>query len=136
MLNFSFENQTRIHFGEGQISAVSKEIPKNAKVLVTYGGGSIKNNGVYEQVAEALQDHQWVEFSGIEPNPRVRIRLMKAQALIKAHDIDYLLAVGGGSVVSTGQNLLPPPRCLPAMIPGISLPSSNRLQPHYPLVWY
>ncbi len=98
MLNFSFENQTRIHFGEGQISAVSKEIPKNAKVLVTYGGGSIKNNGVYQQVAEALQDHQWFEFSGIEPNPKYAT-LMKAQALIKEHDIDYLLAVGGGSVV-------------------------------------
>ncbi len=98
MLNFSFENQTRIHFGEGQISTVASEIPAGAKVLVIYGGGSIKNNGVYDQVVNALKDHAWFEFSGIEPNPNYDT-LMKAQALIKQHDIDYLLAVGGGSVV-------------------------------------
>ncbi|MFT6984512.1 MAG: NADP-dependent alcohol dehydrogenase [Psychromonas sp.] len=98
MLNFSFENQTRIHFGEGQISAITNEIPRDAKVLVVYGGGSIKNNGVYDQVISALKDHTWFEFSGIEPNP-LYDTLMKAQALIKEHDIDYLLAVGGGSVV-------------------------------------
>lgn len=98
MLNFSFANQTRIHFGEGQINAITKEIPKEAKVLVTYGGGSIKSNGVYEQVAEALKEHQWLEFSGIEPNPKYDT-LMKAQALIKEHGINYLLAVGGGSVI-------------------------------------
>ncbi|WP_354625142.1 iron-containing alcohol dehydrogenase [Psychromonas sp. MME2] len=98
MFNFSFENQTRIHFGEGQISAISKEIPEDAKVLVVYGGGSIKSNGVYEQVVTALKDHTWFEFSGIEPNPKYDT-LMKAQAIIKEHGIDYLLAVGGGSVV-------------------------------------
>lgn len=98
MLNFSFENQTRIHFGEGQISTVANEIPKNAKVLITYGGGSIKGNGVYEQVTTALKDHTWFEFSGIEPNPKYDT-LMKALAIIKEHDIDYLLAVGGGSVI-------------------------------------
>ena len=97
MLNFSFENQTRIHFGEGQIATLSTEIPKEAKVLVVYGGGSIKNNGVYDQVVNALKDHTWFEFSGIEPNPKYDT-LMKAQAMIKEHDIDYLLAVGGGSV--------------------------------------
>ena len=98
MLNFSFENQTRIHFGEGQISTVANEIPKNAKVLITYGGGSIKGNGVYEQVTTALKDHTWFEFSGIEPNPKYDT-LMKALAIIKEHNIDYLLAVGGGSVI-------------------------------------
>ena len=98
MLNFNFENQTRIHFGEGQIEAISKELPKDAKVLVIYGGGSIKSNGVYDQVKNALQDRQWFEFSGIEPNPKYDT-LMKAQALIKEHNIDYLLAVGGGSVI-------------------------------------
>ena len=97
MLNFSFENQTRIHFGEGQIAAITNEIPKDAKVLVTYGGGSIKTNGVYDQVVNALKDHTWFEFSGIEPNPKYDT-LMKAQAVIKEHAIDYLLAVGGGSV--------------------------------------
>ncbi len=98
MFNFSFENQTRIHFGEGQITAITNEIPTDAKVLVVYGGGSIKNNGVYDQVVSALQDHRWFEFSGVEPNPNYDT-LMKAQAVIKEHAIDYLLAVGGGSVV-------------------------------------
>ncbi|ETX09564.1 aldehyde oxidoreductase [Marinomonas ushuaiensis DSM 15871] len=98
MLNFSFENQTRIHFGEGQIAAITNEIPLDAKVLVTYGGGSIKNNGVYDQVVAALKDHTWFEFSGIEPNPKYDT-LMKAQTIIKEHGVDYLLAVGGGSVV-------------------------------------
>jgi NADP-dependent alcohol dehydrogenase len=98
MNNFSFENQTRIHFGEGQISAITKEIPSAAKVLVVYGGGSIKSNGVYDQVVSALKDHTWCEFSGIEPNPKYDT-LMKALPMIKEHDIDYILAVGGGSVV-------------------------------------
>ena len=98
MLNFSFQNTTRIHFGEGQIKALSKAIPKTARVLVTYGGGSIKTNGVYEQLVAALSEHTWFEFSGIEPNPSYAT-LMKAQDLIVEHNIDFLLAVGGGSVV-------------------------------------
>jgi NADP-dependent alcohol dehydrogenase len=98
MLNFSFQNTTKIHFGEGQIKALSKAIPTNAKVLVTYGGGSIKTNGVYDQVVNALSEHTWYEFSGIEPNPSYDT-LMKAQNLIREHNIDFLLAVGGGSVV-------------------------------------
>jgi NADP-dependent alcohol dehydrogenase len=98
MLNFSFQNTTKILFGEGQIKAISKAIPKDAKVLVTYGGGSIKANGVYDQVAAALSEHTWFEFSGIEPNPTYA-NLMKALVSIREHDIDYLLAVGGGSVV-------------------------------------
>ncbi|WP_299874900.1 iron-containing alcohol dehydrogenase [uncultured Cocleimonas sp.] len=98
MLNFSFQNTTQIHFGEGQIKVLSDVIPKTSKVLVTYGGGSIKGNGVYDQVAAALSEHTWFEFSGIEPNPKYDT-LMKAQDLIKEHDIDFLLAVGGGSVI-------------------------------------
>lgn len=98
MLNFSFHNPTSIHFGGGQISKISKEIPKDAKVLVIYGGGSIKTNGVYDQVASALSDHQWLEFSGIEPNPTYHT-LMKAIGVIKENGVDYLLAVGGGSVI-------------------------------------
>lgn len=98
MLNFSFENSTQIHFGEGQINILSQAIPKESKVLVTYGGGSIKTNGVYDQVVEALSGHTWFEFSGIEPNPKYE-SLMKAQDLIRENDIDFLLAVGGGSVV-------------------------------------
>lgn len=98
MLNFSFHNPTHIHFGEGQIAAITQEIPQDAKVLVIYGGGSIKKNGVYQQVSDALSKHTWFEFSGIEPNPNYDT-LMKSQEIIKKENIDYLLAVGGGSVV-------------------------------------
>ncbi|SMF57613.1 NADP-dependent alcohol dehydrogenase [Alteromonadaceae bacterium Bs31] len=98
MQNFNYQNTTKIHFGEGQIKAIAESTPKTAKILVTYGGGSIKKNGVYEQVAQALSEHTWFEFAGIEPNPNYDT-LMKAQALIREHNIDFLLAVGGGSVV-------------------------------------
>jgi NADP-dependent alcohol dehydrogenase len=98
MLNFDFQNPTRIHFGEAQIKALSKGIPLNARVLLVYGGGSIKSNGVYQQVIDALGEHTWFEFSGIEPNPTYNT-LMKAQEIIKTQKIDYILAVGGGSVV-------------------------------------
>jgi len=98
MQNFTFQNPTRIQFGTEQIATITSEIPKDAKVLVTYGGGSIKSNGVYDQVVTALAEHEWHEFSGIEPNPSYDT-LIKSLDIIKAKDIDYLLAVGGGSVV-------------------------------------
>tara|TARA_R110001583_G_scaffold45974_2_gene144467 strand:- start:791 stop:1948 length:1158 start_codon:yes stop_codon:yes gene_type:complete len=98
MLNFSFQNTTQIIFGEGQIAALKKQIPSDAKVLMTYGGGSIKSNGVYDQVTAALSEHTFFEFSGIEPNPSYDT-LMKAQDIIKENNIDFILAVGGGSVV-------------------------------------
>lgn len=98
MLNFSFQNTTQILFGEGQIAALKKQIPSDAKVLVTYGGGSIKSNGVYDQVEAALSEHTFFEFSGIEPNPSYDT-LIKSLDIIKENDIDFILAVGGGSVV-------------------------------------
>ena len=98
MLNFTFQNPTHIHFGEGQISVLAKEVPLKARVLLVYGGGSIKANGVYQQVIDALSEHTYFEFSGIEPNPTYDT-LMKAQDIIKRENIDYILAVGGGSVV-------------------------------------
>ena len=98
MFNFSYHNPTRIVFGDGQISQLSKLVPKDSKVLLTYGGGSIKQNGVYQQVIDALKGHQVLEFSGIEPNPSYET-LSKAVALVKAEKIDFILAVGGGSVV-------------------------------------
>lgn len=98
MFNFSFQNPTQIHFGSEQIKSITAEIPKNAKVLMLYGGGSIKSNGVYDQVVAALANHTVLEFSGIEPNPKYDT-LMNAIAMVKEHQIDYLLAVGGGSVV-------------------------------------
>lgn len=98
MFNFSYQNPTRIVFGEGQISQLATLVPKGAKVLLTYGGGSIKHNGVYQQVIKALEGFEVVEFSGIEPNPSFET-LLKAVELVKAEKITYLLPVGGGSVV-------------------------------------
>ena len=97
-MEFSFVNPTQIHFGKGQIATVSTQIPSNQKVLVIYGGGSIKRNGVYDQVVEALKDHTWVEFSGVEPNPTMET-MDKAVAIAKAEKVDFILAVGGGSVI-------------------------------------
>lgn len=102
MLNFSFSNKTRIHFGDKQISQIANEIPLEAKVLITYGGGSIKKNGVYDQVISALSEHTLFEFSGIEPNPSYETS-MKAVALVKQEGIDYILAVGGGSVIDASK---------------------------------
>ncbi len=98
MLNFSFANPTQILFGEGQIAAINNEIPADARVLVTYGGGSIKQNGVYQQVADALKAYTWFEFGGIEPNPSYQT-CMQAVELVRREKIDFILAVGGGSVV-------------------------------------
>ncbi len=97
MLNFNFKNPTRIIFGQGEIAKLSQEIPKNAKILMTYGGGSIKKNGVYQQVINALAGYDVIEFGGIEANPRYHT-LMEAVNLVKKHDRTFLLAVGGGSV--------------------------------------
>ena len=97
-MEFSFVNPTKIIFGQGQIANIQHEIPQSAKVLVIYGGGSIKQNGIYQQVTDALNEHQVFEFSGIEPNPSYETA-MRAVAKIKEHNIDYLLAVGGGSVI-------------------------------------
>ncbi|OXX70607.1 NADH-dependent alcohol dehydrogenase [Vibrio sp. V19_P1S1T109] len=97
-MKFTYVNPTLIHFGQGQISAISQAIPTDQKVLVIYGGGSIKKNGVYDQVVSALTDHQWIEFSGVEANP-TKETLDKAVAIVKEQDIDFILAVGGGSVI-------------------------------------
>ena len=98
MNNFSFQNPTKILFGRGQIAALSKEVPADARVLLTYGGGSIRQNGVWEKVRTALGGRTVFEFGGIEPNPSFET-LMQAVGLIQAERIDFLLAVGGGSVI-------------------------------------
>ena len=98
MNNFAFVNPVKILFGKNMISEITKEIPSHYKVLVIYGGGSIKKNGVYDQVKNALKDYQWFEFSGIEPNPHYET-CMQAVEVIKQKNIDYILAVGGGSVI-------------------------------------
>lgn len=98
MNNFTYFNPTRIHFGQGQIAKLTEELPAEAKVLITYGGGSIKKNGVLEQVHAALAGRHYVEFGGIEANPHFET-LMQAVEVVKAEGIDYILAVGGGSVI-------------------------------------
>ncbi|AYV35854.1 iron-containing alcohol dehydrogenase [Aeromonas veronii] len=96
--NFQYANPTRICFGEGQIASLPELIPSGSRLLVLYGGGSIKQNGVYEQLTRALEGVTWQEFSGIGANPRFEL-LMEAVAQVKRERIDFLLAVGGGSVV-------------------------------------
>ncbi|MCH5052069.1 alcohol dehydrogenase [Pectobacterium aquaticum] len=98
MLNFTLHTPTKILFGEGQIAELGKEIPVDARILITYGGGSVKYNGVLDQVYRALEGRNVREFSGIEPNPTYET-LMKAVEVVRAEKIDFLLAVGGGSVV-------------------------------------
>ncbi|MGL4754191.1 MAG: iron-containing alcohol dehydrogenase [Aeromonadaceae bacterium] len=98
MNNFTYFNPTRIHFGKGQIAKLAEELPADAKVLITYGGGSIKKNGVLDQVHAALAGRHYVEFAGIEANPHFET-LMRAVEVVKAEGIDYILAVGGGSVI-------------------------------------
>lgn len=98
MLNFDFYNPTKILFGQGRIADISREIPRDAKILITYGGGSVKKNGVLDEVKAALEGYDITEFGGIEPNPTYET-LMKAIELVHTQGIDFLLAVGGGSVI-------------------------------------
>lgn len=98
MENFIFQNPTKLIFGKGMIARLAKEIPTNKRILVTFGGGSVKKNGVYDQVKEALKDFEVLEFWGIEANPKIET-LREAIRLGKENQVDYLLAVGGGSVI-------------------------------------
>lgn len=98
MYNFIYQNPVKIIFGKKEISKLTGLLPKNSKIMITYGGGSIKKNGVYDQVVKALDGYQFVEFGGIEPNPKYET-LMNAIELGKKEKVDFLLAVGGGSVI-------------------------------------
>lgn len=98
MNNFVFQNPTKLIFGKGQIARLAKELPRDKKILVTFGGGSVKSNGVYDQVVAALEGFDYLEFWGIEPNPKVET-LRKAVEVCKKEDVEFLLAVGGGSTL-------------------------------------
>lgn len=98
MWNFTYHNPVKIVFGKGSIAELANLVPPDQKIMMTYGGGSIKRNGVYDQVLAALRGRVLVEFGGIEPNPRYET-LMRAVAQVRAEGIDFLLAVGGGSVL-------------------------------------
>lgn len=98
MLNFELYNPTNYIFGKNQIEKLSKLVPAKSKILLAYGGGSIFKNGIYEQVKTALEGFEIIEFGGIEPNPRFET-LLKAVEIVKDEKIDFILAVGGGSVI-------------------------------------
>jgi NADP-dependent alcohol dehydrogenase len=98
MENFTFYNPVKIIFGKGEISGISKLIPEMSHVMILYGGGSIMKNGIHQQVTDALKNHNVTEFGGIEANPKYET-LMKAVRLVNDKHVDYLLAVGGGSVI-------------------------------------
>lgn len=98
MLNFDFYNPTHIVFGKDRLDYLKTLIPKEAKVLITYGGGSIKRFGTLDKILNILSDRDVFEFGGIEPNPQFET-LMNAVKIVKEKNIDFLLAVGGGSVM-------------------------------------
>lgn len=98
MKNFTFHNTTKIIFGRDQIPEIVNEIPKDNKVMIIYGGGSVKRNGTLEKVRGSLKDHTIYEFGGVEANPHYET-LMQAVALVKDKGVDFLLALGGGSVI-------------------------------------
>ena len=98
MNNFKYKNPTKILFGKGQIESMTEEIPVKAKILMLYGGGSIKKNGIYDQVKNALQNFEVIEFGGIPANPEYEI-LLQALEVIKKEKITFMVAVGGGSVI-------------------------------------
>lgn len=98
MQSFDYRNPVRILFGKDQLANLGKLVDRSHKIMLIYGGGSIKNNGVYDQVTRALSKHDIVEFSGIEANPQFDT-CMKAVETVKNESVTFLLAVGGGSVV-------------------------------------
>ena len=110
MNNFEFQNPTRLIFGKGQIARLSQELPRDKKILVTFGGGSVKANGVYDKVMGALEGFDYIEFWGIEPNPKVET-LRKAVKLCKEQGVGFILAVGGGSVLD-GTKLIAAAACV------------------------
>jgi NADP-dependent alcohol dehydrogenase len=102
MENFNFYNPVRILFGKGNTKELRNLIPQGIKILLTYGGGSIFNNGVYKDIKESLNDYEIIEFGGIEPNP-THETAMKAVDLIKINNIEFILAAGGGSVIDASK---------------------------------
>ncbi|MEK4284314.1 iron-containing alcohol dehydrogenase [Ureibacillus sp. FSL K6-0165] len=101
MNNFVFTNPVRLYFGKGEIRKLKKELPKYGRnILLVFGGGSIKRNGLYDEVTSILKDLDLnvFELSGVEPNPRVETA-RKGIDICKKESIDFVLAVGGGSVI-------------------------------------
>lgn len=105
MNNFTFCVPTDIRFGKGQISCLPTELGKyGKKVLLVYGGGSIKKSGLYDTILTLLKDFSVYELGGIEPNPKIA-SVRKGVDICKAHDVNVVLAVGGGSCIDTAKNI-------------------------------
>ncbi|WP_129409206.1 iron-containing alcohol dehydrogenase [Marinitoga lauensis] len=106
MNNFIFQNPTKIIFGKDTIEKIGEELKKNnmKKILIHYGGGSIKKNGVYDRVISSLKENDidFVEVSGVKPNPRLS-KVLEGIAVAKKNDIDGILAIGGGSVIDSAK---------------------------------
>ena len=98
MFNFDFYNPTHIVFGKDRLGELDTLVPKDAKVLITYGGGSAVRSGLIDRIVKALGNRKVEQFGGIEPNPSLET-CERAVAFIKEHGVDFVLAVGGGSVV-------------------------------------
>ena len=102
MQNFVYKNPTEILFGKGMISGLAERVPAQDPVLFVYGGGSIKRNGVYDQVKQVLKKHRLLECPGIEANPTYETCL-KAVEVVKQEKVKFILAVGGGSVLDAAK---------------------------------
>jgi NADP-dependent alcohol dehydrogenase len=98
MYNFDFYNPTRIFFGKDRLDTLDKNVPADARVLITFGGGSAQKSGLIDKVKANLGNRKVIEFGGIEPNPHYET-LMKAATVVRNENIDFILAVGGGSVI-------------------------------------
>jgi len=108
MIDFTFENPTRIHFGKDSLSQLAGEIKRyGTRILLVYGGGSIKRIGLYDQVMKILKDEnaQVWEVAGVQPNPRLSL-VYKGIDLCREHDIQLVLAVGGGSAIDTAKAIV------------------------------
>ncbi len=103
-MNFNLNLPTRVYFGQGSIKNMESELKDYRKVMLLYGGGSIKRNGLYDEVVELLkrEGKEFVEFGGIEPNPRYR-SILAASEVCVAEGVDLILAVGGGSVIDAAK---------------------------------
>lgn len=104
MNNFTYSIPTKIHFGKGQITHLSELRESGEKVLLVYGGGSIKKAGIYDTAMKILKDAGLCvsELSGVEPNPRIE-SVVKGVKICKEEKIDMVLAIGGGSVIDCGK---------------------------------
>ncbi|MFD1416465.1 iron-containing alcohol dehydrogenase [Oceanobacillus jeddahense] len=101
MENFIYHNPTKLIFGQGQIEKLSGEIqPYGSRILMVYGGGSIKRNGIYDRVLEELKkiNAKVFELSGVEPNPRIST-VREGVRICREQKIDFILAIGGGSTI-------------------------------------